>query len=415
MAGVIFLMSLVCGGCGASRGGDEQNPEREELILWSYYETEAQQQGLDKLMKEFNGSQQKYEVSWEYVPMADFIKQLSVAVSRSTLPDLVLVDNPDMKNLVTTGLLADLTEELEAKISAEDYYDEVWTTVEYDGRVYGIPFCCNNTAIIYNRQMLKETGIEPPGTWEEFEAAAGLLTEKGEDGHYGFVMSAAAGEQGAFQFMPWLLATGADLQNPADERTAEAFGLMERLIGNGSMPNDCMNWSQTDVTRIFTAEKAAMIENGPWALPEIEASGLDYGICPFPAHTAQGVIVGGENFAVLEGKNVSGAVAFLEFCSQEAVAEEISGLMGNISPMRRVAQQFGEQNPTYQVFVNQMEYGISRKSIPEWKTVCKALTESLHKMFGSDSSSEDIWRKYQSELAGEERRAREDIKESPQK
>lgn len=394
----MLLLSAALGGCEARRSQSGQQKEREKLLLWSYYEMEAQQQGLDQLVKEFNESQQRYEISWEYVPMADFIKQLTVAVSRSTLPDLVLVDNPDMKNLVTTGLLADLTEALESKVSPEDYYDEVWTTVEYDGRVYGIPFCCNNTAIIYNRQMLKEAGVKEPETWEEFEAAAKLLTVEGESGHYGFAMSAAAGEQGAFQFMPWLLAAGADLQNLSDGRAIEAFGLMKRLVESGSMPNDCMNWSQADVTRIFTAGKAAMIENGPWALPEIEASGIDYGICPFPAHTARGVIVGGENLAALEGKNVAGATAFLEFCSREAVVGEISALMGNISPIREVAQRFGEQNPTYQVFVSQMDYGISRKSIPEWKTVCKALTESLHQMFGSDSSVEDIWKEYLSEI-----------------
>ncbi len=399
LGAAVFLLAAMCVGCG-SIDTQQEEKERKELVLWSYYETETQQQGLNQLMEAFNAAQQDYAISWEYIPMSDYIKELTIAISKNSLPDLVLVDNPDMQSLVHIGLLADLTDELSDRLSKEDYYESVWSTAEYDGRIYGIPFCCNNTAIIYNKQMLTEAGIKPPETWEDFEAAAKALTTEGEEGHYGFAMSAASGEQGAFQFLPWLLSTGADGQNLKDERTAEAFWLVRRLLDNGCLPNDCINWSQTDVTRIFIAEKAAMVENGPWALPEIEQSGIDYGICPFPSHTSKGVIIGGENLAALEGKNVEGAAAFMEFYNQEQVMEEICGQMGNISPIRSAAMEFCSQNPEYQVFADQMEYGISRNSIQNWKKVCQVISESLYQLFGSGRSTEEIWQKYVREIAG---------------
>lgn len=74
---LIFLMGIV--GCGDKNMEEAQQEEPEEvqkLMLWSYYETEAQQEGLDKLVEGFNESQDKYQISWEYVPMTDFNKKL---------------------------------------------------------------------------------------------------------------------------------------------------------------------------------------------------------------------------------------------------------------------------------------------------------------------------------------------------
>lgn len=388
-----MLLFLFCG-CSIHTGEKEETPQREELVLWSYYETEAQHEGLDKLVAEFNASQWDYRLSWKYVPMSEFVKELTIAVSDSTLPDMVLVDNPDMTGLVNSGFLEDITEELGETISKKAYFEEVWTAVEFDERVYGVPFCCNNTAIIYNEKLLEEAGVTPPQTWEEFEMAAKELTIQGEDGRFGFVMSAAKGEQGASQFMPWILATGADKEHLEDEKTVEAFELLHRMIADGSMPNNCMNYSQTDIIRLFTEEKVAMMQNGSWALPEIEAAGMEYGICPLPVQKGQGVIIGGETLAVLKGKNVTGAAEFIEFYNQEDIMEEICKLTGNIAPIRLLAEGFCEENPKYSVFVSQMEYGINRNSIKNWKYICSVLSESLQQLFGSGWSETDIWYDY---------------------
>lgn len=395
LVAVLLILGILYTGCGKSTSCQSEKSIREELVLWSYYETNAQQEGLNYLAEKFNASQDRYTLSWEYVPMSEFIKQLSVAVSASSLPDLVLVDNPDMQGLVNAGLLADMTDKLDDQIVKEDYYAEVWETVEYDGSVYGVPFCCNNTAIIYNKTLLNEAGLEPPETWEEFKEAAEkmtILTEEKEQ--YGFVMSAAAGEQCAFQFMPWIFGTGTEISFLAEASSRDAFWLLKDMIENGSMPNDCINWSQTDVTRVFVAGKAAMIENGPWALPEIEKAGIDYGICPFPTNKGNGVIVGGENLVAISSKNVDGAAAFMNFYNQEEIMEEMCAMTASLSPKQSDAEAFSEQNPQYRVFVEQMEYGISRKSIDNWKNVCIVLTDSLYRLFGTKDNVMEIWKVY---------------------
>lgn len=397
---ILFFVMGIMGimGCGVkpeeitedNKAAKEEKPQ--ELTFWSYYETQAQQKGLDKLADGFNKSQQEYKVSWEYVPMVDFIKMLSFAQSEEDLPDLVLADNPDMGSLIKVGLLADITSYVEENISVEEYYPEVWKSVENGGHYYGVPFCCNNTAIIYNKEMFREKKLEIPATWEEFKEAAAVLTEKGS--RYGFAMSAISGEQGAFQFMPWLLATGADTDDMSDTRYKESFYLLDGLLQDKSMSNGCLNWSQNDLTKNFLEGKAAMMENGPWSMAELEESGIEYGVFEFPSYETQRVVLGGEVLAAVKDKNVEGAVAFINYFNREEVMEDIFQITKNMPPKPALAESFAKKNPDYQVFVNQMEDGISRKSIKDWKKVSNALSDSLNKIFGSDEDIEEIWKQY---------------------
>ena len=49
--------------------------QKENLVIWAYYETQAQRNGLNELVKNFNQSQNEYEVEWEYMPMTGFCKR----------------------------------------------------------------------------------------------------------------------------------------------------------------------------------------------------------------------------------------------------------------------------------------------------------------------------------------------------
>lgn len=390
-------MGLVgCGDKNMEEAQKEEAEETEKLMLWSYYETEEQQEGLDQLIEGFNESQDKYELFWEYVPMTDFTKKLTFSESRDDFPDLVLIDNSDMESLIKIDLLADLTKSLKGKISTEEYYTEVWKSVEYQGHYYGVPFSCNNTAIIYNKQMFREKRFKVPVTWSDFKRVALEMTKGGSKARYGFAMSAASGEQAGFQFMPWILATGVSEDELSDERVMDAFWLIDQLLKDKSMPNDCMNWSQNDITKSFLDGRVAMIENGPWALQELENSGIDYGVFELPVYACQGIVIGGENLVAVKEKNVEGAAAFIAYYNQEEVMGEICQITRNIPPKRELAKDFGEKNPDYQVFVNQMERGISKSSIKNWKSVCQAISESLNEMFGSEYHIQQIWHQYRS-------------------
>lgn len=74
--------------------------------------------------------------------------------------------------------------------------------------------------------------------------------------------------------------------------------------------------------------------------------------------------------------------------------EEISEIMWNIPPKKELAEAYAEKNEDMRAFVSQMEEGVSKASIPQWREVRSALSESLYQSFGSSNPAEEIWEEY---------------------
>ncbi len=374
MAWVLGLVLVVCG-CGDGKSQDSsEGTEREKIVLWSYYETEAQHDALDELIQGFNLDQNQYEASWEYVPMTDFTKKLMMAYTEQALPDLALIDNPEMPVCIQMGLFEDITEFLEELQVEEKYYPDLLQTVSADGRMYGIPAVCNNAALIYNRQYLEEVGIESPKNREELRTAAEKLTT---EEHKGFLMSGIEGEQGAFQILPWILSTGEPANELGGEGTVEALTFLHELMEEGWMSHNCINLSQTDVARVFANGEVAMMENGPWVFPMLQEAGIDYGVIALPAGGQNSVIVGGENLGILRGKNIEGAKLFLEYYNEDMVQRKFCEKSHSL-PGKTNVKMRGQSD--MQVIEEQMKGAIVRSGIPSWNTLSGELTEAFYRM-----------------------------------
>ena len=389
---VLGLTLAVCAG-GCSHGGTAQEnkaeSEKQQLILWAYYETQAQREGLDKLVNDFNQSQKEYEASWEYVPMTGFIKGLSSAYTEDNLPDMAILDNPDTLPMIQLGLLEDITDQAEEWNLEKDYYSSIVQTVKYEGHYYGLPFNCNSTALIYNKKMFETAGLEIPESWEEFRTAAKKLTTGSIDG---FTMCGMDGEQGAFQILSWLLAAGATTdQLQQTEAYQDTFSFFDELLADGSMSENCINLTQTDIAREFVKGKTAIMQNGPWVFPMLDKSGIDYGIFPIPDkeenQNNEKAVLGGENLVVLKGKNTEGSVKFLEFCMTGddllKFCEDASVLPTKVSD----AEKMAEKNEKIKVFEKQMEHAVSRTSVDSWTSTSQQLTDDLYALVEKKSTS----------------------------
>lgn len=380
---IMCLLLIIMNGCGRQRVEDAPaDGGREKIVLWSYYETEAQHDALDELVQSFNLEQDRYEASWEYVPMTDFTKKLTMAYTEQALPDLALIDNPDMPVCIKMGMFEDITEFLEELQVKEEYYPDLLQTVTADGRMYGIPAVCNNVALIYNRKYLKEAGIEPPRNREELRDAAKKLTTEGRDG---FLMCGIDGQQGAFQILPWILSTGEPADRLGGEGTEEALAFLYGLMEDGCMTHNCINLSQTDVARVFLNGEAAMMENGPWIFPMLEAAGMDYGVSPLPTGETGTVIAGGENFGILKGKNREGAELFLEYYNEDAVMRKFCEKTCSLPAKTGVRMR---DQSKMQVIEEQMKGAVVRSRIPSWNRMSEELTEVFYRMTVGEISPE---------------------------
>jgi multiple sugar transport system substrate-binding protein len=282
-----------CG--GGSSGGGGGGGDVTSLRVLDYYNNEPDKSVYAKKLDEC-GQQAGVKIEREVVPGAQLIAKVLQQASSRTLPDVLMLDNPDLQQIAATGALAPITD---FGLSADGFQDGVKSASTFEGKVYGLQPVTNSIGLFYNVDILSKAGITPPKTWDELKTAAKALTQGDQ---YGVAFSAVADYEGAWQFLPFMWTNGGDETNIASPETAEALQLWVDLVNSGSASRSVVNWGQADVKDQFAAGKAAMMVNGPWQFPALDkVQGLKYDVVPIPVPQAGEKVVaplGGETWTI---------------------------------------------------------------------------------------------------------------------
>ena len=381
--------STVLVGCGSS-GGSGSNKSADagksggdkEVVIWDYFETDAQKEMMQKLIDGFNESQDEYTASHVYVPFADYEKQLTLGVASGELPDIVIMDGCGMASFISMDLFGDISD---ADINWDEYMEGPMESTMLDGKHYGIPFATNCTALFYNKDLFDAAGIAYPDentTWDEFHEMAKALTK---DGVTGFGNAATNTDEGTFQCLQWLYTAGGSYTDIEDGK--DAYTLMQDMIADGSWSKECVNWTQSDVNNNFMAGNLAMQQNGPWQIPGIEenAADLNYGVTTLPrkdANSEQATsILGGENMGVVKQDNMDGAIAFLKYYDQTDVMVDAMKMYGSFPPKTEAANDsYWTDDPIQSAFITQLDTSIPRGPSPSWPSYSSAIQKGFQEV-----------------------------------
>jgi multiple sugar transport system substrate-binding protein len=291
------LTLAACGGGGDDGGGASSgsSPSVKSLRVLDYYNNEPDKSIYAKVL-DACGKANGVTIQREAVPGDTLIQKVLQQSSSKTLPDVLMLDNPDLQQIAATGALAPLDQ---FGLSADGYVKGVVDASIYQGKLYGLQPITNTLGLFYNKAILDKAGVKPPTTWDELKAAAKQLTSGKK---YGIAFSAPANYEGTWQFLPFMWSNGGDEKNIATPQTAAALQLLVDLVKDGSASKSVVNWTQADVNDQFKAGNAAMMVNGPWQFPVLNAdTSLSYGVIPIPAPKAGATVVaplGGETWTV---------------------------------------------------------------------------------------------------------------------
>lgn len=405
-------------GCGSSGEGDVQDAaqeapaeteapaeeseeetastgDAEAVTIWYYWETEGHQVALDQVIQDYNASQDQYEVTAKYVPFADFKKQLSIGASADELPDIAILDSPDHASYVEMGIFEDLT----GKFDVSSYYEGTVNSCTVDGKLYGVPFGVNCLALYYNEDLLNAAGCDVPTTWDELMETAKALTT---DNVTGLALCSVQNEEGTFNFVPWLWSTGATSYDINNENGIRALTFIQSLIDEGVMSKECINWTQGDVMNQFISGNVAMMENGPWQIPtmQAEAPDLNWKVTLIPKDVEYSSVLGGENYAVISGRNVDGALDFLTYATSEEQVKFMMDKFGYISADKTIAENQFEADSPYQPFVEELNYAMPRGPLAEWPSVSDAISLAFNQVITGNASPEDAAAEAQETIDG---------------
>lgn len=364
--------------------------DKQEVVIWDYFETDAQKEMMQSLIDGFNASQDEYEASHVYVPFADYEKQLTLGIASGELPDMVILDGCSMASFIQLGLFGDISD---ADINWDEYMEGPMESTMLDGKHYGIPFATNCTALYYNKDLFDVAGIDYPDentTWDEFHEMAKALTK---DGVSGFGNAATNTDEGTFQCLQWIYTAGGSYTDIEDG--VDAYKLMQEMIEDGSWTKECVNWTQSDVNNNFMAGNLAMQQNGPWQIPGIEANApdLNYGVTVLPKKDADSEqatsILGGENMGVVNKDDTSGAEAFLKYYDQTDVMVDAMKQYGSYPPKTEAAKDsYWTDDPIQKAFLTQIDTSIPRGPSAAWPSYSSAIQTGFQEVMTSAKTPE---------------------------
>ena len=357
LTGAAVLVAAAACGSSSSSSGAASGPIT--LTELDYYPSQPAHGAVGALLQSCAKSV-GVKITQDSVANPQLMPKVLQELSSHTLPDLLMLDNPSLQQIAQTGALTPLST---AGVSLSGYYPSILSAGSYQGQVYGLAPGVNSIALFYNKDLLAAAHLTPPTTWAELTADAKTLTTSA---HEGFALSADNDGEGSWQFLPFFWSNGANLDNLASPASVQSLQLLDGMIQNGSMSKSVVTWAQSDVNDQFIAGKVAMMINGPWQFPTLNAAAsLHYGVVPIPvpkAGAAVTVPLGGEVWTVPVTTTAREQAAAKVLTCMNSSKNQLSYAkqVGYVPSLQTAAAQLAQSDPAMAPFVSEVATAKSR-------------------------------------------------------
>ncbi len=407
----ILKSGLVVGGAAALAGragrltaAPMAAPAKQDattLEFWSRFD--FLKGAIDLYNQQASQAGKNVQVNFTTVPGDQMVNKLTGALASKTQPDVMSLDLIQCPYFNSLGAFVDLTDRYSELPYREEFAPGMVQLGEYEDRQYQLPFAADNSALIWNKDIFREAGLDPekgPTTWDELVEFA-VKTTKAPD-HYGIAFDAQTGGTFMFRWMPFVWGNGGEMLDPEGTKSAinspqalEALRLWVGLIQeHKATPPGTHAWSGDDLRAAFQAGKVAMMVTGNFvvALLNRDAPNLNYGTTLIPASGPNGQhssFAGGDLMGILTGtEREAEGWDLLQFLASEPVQVEYLAKSG-IIPVRTSMYQnpYFAEEPAYQTFTQALDVARAPWTL-KYNRLYDALQANLQQALAGQKSPE---------------------------
>ena len=94
----------------------------EELTLWHYFDASADAQAIIDFCNEYNQLQDAVYINPTYVSRQELMNQYTIGAVSGELPDIGMVDSPDMASYISLGVFEDVSDKFADWDEIENFY-----------------------------------------------------------------------------------------------------------------------------------------------------------------------------------------------------------------------------------------------------------------------------------------------------
>ncbi len=185
------MVAAVCAaGVMVAVAGCGEHDNRTQISVWSW------EPSMAALIADFEARNPDVHVT--QIGTADYSKLNSAIQDGYGTPDVVQLEYFALPQYAVSGQLRDLTSRTTNYGSF--YTPGSWSSVQLDGRVYGVPMDSGPMAFFYNQDVFEQAGVDAAKirTWDDYYRAAKKLKENG------VYIAADDGDASFYNAMIWL-------------------------------------------------------------------------------------------------------------------------------------------------------------------------------------------------------------------
>lgn len=199
-----------------------ETPETVEIVVWD--QPHADDPGKAHREAHFAEFEAKYphiKVTHMEQTKEKEREQFMTAVAGGEQPDAYFAAYPDMETYIDQGIAADITDLWNNHPDKVNFLPSSLDAGTKDGRIYGIPNSMYVTALMYNKQMFADAGLDPAVAlkdWTSFGEAAQKLTDPSKN-QYGYAILGMDWADWFFEYYVWQ--AGGDLTERQPDGTVK--------------------------------------------------------------------------------------------------------------------------------------------------------------------------------------------------
>ena len=270
-------------GCGSSGKESSKEGDGGEVVIdfgihvANPKEQESVTYNIVQAFNEKNAG--KYKVEFQAADTESHSKNMKLAASDNTLPEIFWLDASEAPEYSNAGVLLDLNDFLNENTEIKDELGGMESAFTDDNGQYGLPYQCNVQGIFYNKELFDKVGVAYPTGETTYEDMLGMLAKFKENGitplsigskNSGFAMwefNETLARYGWEENIDSILAGDKKFNN---EDLVTCFEKLKGLAEAGAFPENMATIEYFDAKQLFNEGEAAMFGTGQWDCAEFD-------------------------------------------------------------------------------------------------------------------------------------------------
>jgi len=348
------------------------------ITYWQYF-YESKVKLMDELIQKFEAANPGIKVEQVTFPYESYNQKVAASIPAGEGPNVINLFYGWLPMYVKAGYLQELpAADFNKAFFEKNFYPFVAESVDFGGKYYSVPTAVRTLALIWNKKLFKEAGLDPnvpPKTLEELEAYARKLSKYDGQGN---LIQAGLAMQPTGQGHNWLREVlfrqfgntpySSDYRKVtyADANGVAAFKwYMDRIVKDKvGYPN----FATDDVTA-FKAGKAAMNIDGSFRIATLNAvKDLEWGVSELPSY--KGIKSNYASFwthaivAGTSGKKLEASIKFLKYITSPEVQVLWLQRVGELPATPSLSESY-KNDPVIAPFLKGLSYAHASQFVDE--------------------------------------------------